>query len=67
MGAFLGGMGGQDVGGFLGKALFGSDDKAEAVAEKSGDPKPSAAPGDVVKAMAAVGSTPGVACCHQGR
>ncbi|KPY94018.1 Tail tape measure protein [Pseudomonas syringae pv. tomato] len=55
VGAFLGGMGGQDVGGFLGKALFGSDDKAEAVADKSGDTKPSAAPGDVVKAMAAVG------------
>ncbi|WP_024690545.1 phage tail tape measure protein [Pseudomonas tremae] len=56
VGAFLGGMGGQDVGGFLGKALFGSDEKAETVAEKPGDTKPSAAPGDVVKAMAAVGS-----------
>ncbi|MCH5523093.1 phage tail tape measure protein [Pseudomonas syringae pv. syringae] len=58
VGAFLGGMGGQDVGGFLGKALFGSDEKAEAVAGKAGDAKPSAAPGDVVKAMAAVAPAP---------
>ncbi|PYD12384.1 phage tail tape measure protein [Pseudomonas syringae pv. pisi] len=54
VGAFLGGMGGQDIGGFLGKALFGSDEKAEVIADKRGDAKPSAAPGDVVKAMAAV-------------
>ncbi|KTB85976.1 phage tail protein [Pseudomonas syringae pv. syringae PD2774] len=58
VGAFLGGMGGQDIGGFLGKALFGSDEKTEAVAEKGGDAKPSAAPGDVVKAMAAVAPAP---------
>ncbi|WP_122613637.1 phage tail tape measure protein [Pseudomonas viridiflava] len=58
VGAFLGGMGGQDVGGFLGKALFGSDEKTEAIAEKGGDAKPSAAPGDVVKAMAAVAPAP---------
>ena len=58
VGAFLGGMGGQDIGGFLGKALFGSDEKTEAVADKGGDAKPSAAPGDVVKAMAAVAPAP---------
>lgn len=58
VGAFLGGMGGQDIGGFLGKALFGSDEKTEAVAYKGGDAKPSAAPGDVVKAMAAVAPAP---------
>ncbi|UZS62385.1 phage tail tape measure protein [Pseudomonas syringae] len=58
VGAFLGGMGGQDIGSFLGKALFGSDEKTEAVAEKGGDAKPSAAPGDVVKAMAAVAPAP---------
>ncbi len=58
VGAFLGGMGGQDIGGFLGKALFGSDEKTEAIAGKTGDTKPSAAPGDVVKAMAAVAPAP---------
>ncbi|MEE4995969.1 phage tail tape measure protein [Pseudomonas alliivorans] len=58
VGAFLGGMGGQDIGGFLGKALFGSDEKAEVIADKRGDAKPSAAPGDVVKAMAAVAPGP---------
>ncbi|QVX14453.1 phage tail tape measure protein [Pseudomonas congelans] len=58
VGAFLGGMGGQDIGGFLGKALFGSDEKTEAIAGKTGDAKPSAAPGDVVKAMAAVAPAP---------
>ncbi|SDX05300.1 Phage-related minor tail protein [Pseudomonas syringae] len=58
VGAFLGGMGGQDIGGFLGKALFGSDEKTEAIADKAGDAKPSAVPGDVVKAMAAVAPTP---------
>ncbi|KPB84458.1 Tail tape measure protein [Pseudomonas syringae pv. maculicola] len=58
VGAFLGGMGGQDIGGFLGKALFGSDEKTEAVADKGGDAKPSAAPGDVVKAMAVVAPAP---------
>ncbi|WP_024674068.1 phage tail tape measure protein [Pseudomonas syringae] len=58
VGAFLGGMGGQDIGGFLGKALFGSDEKTEAIADKAGDAKPSAAPGDVVKAMAAVAPAP---------
>ncbi|EGH70708.1 phage tail tape measure protein [Pseudomonas syringae] len=58
VGAFLGGMGGQDIGGFLGKALFGSDEKTEDVADKGGDAKPSAAPGDVVKAMAAVAPAP---------
>lgn len=58
VGAFLGGMGGQDIGGFLGKALFGSDEKAEVIADKRGDAKPSAAPGDVVKAMAAVAPAP---------
>ncbi|GFZ59386.1 tail protein [Pseudomonas amygdali pv. eriobotryae] len=58
VGAFLGGMGGQGIGGFLGKALFGSDEKTEAIAAKTGDTKPSAAPGDVVKAMAAVAPAP---------
>ncbi|MCJ2374877.1 phage tail tape measure protein [Pseudomonas sp. RGM 3321] len=58
VGAFLGGMGGQDIGGFLGKALFGSDEKTEAIAGKTGDTKSSAAPGDVVKAMAAVAPAP---------
>ncbi|QHF07115.1 phage tail tape measure protein [Pseudomonas syringae] len=58
VGAFLGGMGGQDIGGFLGKALFGSGEKNEAIAGKTGDTKPSAAPGDVVKAMAAVAPAP---------
>lgn len=58
VGAFLGGMGGQDIGGFLGKALFGSDEKTAAIADKTGDAKPSAAPGDVVKAMAAVAPAP---------
>lgn len=58
VGAFLGGMGGQDIGGFLGKALFGSDEKTEVIADKRGDAKPSAAPGDVVKAMAAVSPAP---------
>ena len=58
VGAFLGGMGGQNIGGFLGKALFGSDEKTEAIADKTGDAKPSAAPGDVVKAMAAVAPAP---------
>lgn len=58
VGAFLGGMGGQDIGGFLGKALFGSDEKTEDLADKAGDAKPAAAPGDVVKAMAAVAPAP---------
>lgn len=54
IGAAFGGMGGEGLGGWLGKKLFGEDEQVA----KAGKEKDATAPGDVVRSIAAAAPTP---------